>query len=117
MAFKFEKLDVWHLSLDYTDEIYEITNNFPKSEVYGLSSQLRNAANSVVLNIAEGSTTGSDREFKRFLNIAARSGIEVVAGLYIAKRRQYILQEIFEDKYKKSEQLVKKIFALRNSLK
>ena len=56
MPFKFEKLEVWALALDYIDQIYEIANELPRSEAYNLRSQMTRAATSVALNIAEGST-------------------------------------------------------------
>ena len=68
---KFRKLTVWHKSLDFIEDIYKLTQEFPNHELYGLTSQLRRAALSVAMNIAEGSGTGSDREFNRFLNISS----------------------------------------------
>ena len=56
MAFKFESLKIWHLSLELTDEIDLLAQTFPKHEIYSLSSQIRRAGNSVSLNIVEGST-------------------------------------------------------------
>ena len=73
MAFKFENLKVWHLSLELTDEIdFLLAQFFPKHEIYSLSSQIRRAANSVSLNLVEGSTGLTNSEFKRFLVIANR---------------------------------------------
>ena len=70
---KFRKLEVWKKSMDFVEEIYKTTNQFPVNEMYGLTSQLRRAALSIPLNIAEGSGAGSDPEFNRFLNISMRS--------------------------------------------
>jgi len=96
MAFRFEGLRVWQEALRLCNEIDTLTEAFPKKELYSLSSQIKRAADSVVLNIAEGSTGQSIPEYKRFLKIALRSGIEVVACLFIAKTRNYISQEIFQ---------------------
>ncbi len=63
MAFKFEELNVWHKALDLSIEINQIVTLFPSFELYNLSSQIRRAADSVVLNIAEGSTGQSNGEF------------------------------------------------------
>ena len=84
--------------------------------MYSLSSQIRSAANSVSLNIVEGSTGLTNAEFKRFLVIANRSELEVVGCLYLAKRRTYISDEKFNELYSKIETLVKMIQALINSL-
>lgn len=84
MAFKFENLKIWQLSLELCDEVDNLANTFPKHELYSLSNQIRRAANSVSLNIVEGSTGLSNTEFKRFLVIANRSALEVVGCLYLA---------------------------------
>ena len=117
MAFKFESLKIWHLSLELTDEIDLLAQTFPKHEIYSLSSQIRRAANSVSLNIVEGSTGLTNAEFKRFLVIANRSALEVVGCLYLAKRRKYLSEEKFNELYNKVETLVKMIQALINTLK
>jgi four helix bundle protein len=117
MPFKFEKLKVWQYSLEITDEIDDIIKRFPVHEMYSLSSQMRRAANSVSLNIVEGSTGQSNAEFKRFLRIANRSALEVVGCLYLAKRRNYISESVFSKLYDHIEELVKMIQALINSLK
>ncbi|HKY55578.1 MAG TPA: four helix bundle protein [Anaerolineales bacterium] len=67
MPYKFEQLDVWKLSLDYLDLIYELAENLPRSEEYNLKSQLTRAATSIALNIAEGSQGQSDAEQAVFL--------------------------------------------------
>jgi four helix bundle protein len=77
---------------------------------------MKRAADSVVLNIAEGSTGQSAPEFKRFLSIALRSAIEVVACLYLAQKRNYISNEIYKTHYDSYEVLCKMITKLRNSL-
>ncbi len=118
MAFKFEKLDVWKIALDLSDKVDKLTiENFPKHEIYILTSQIKRAADSVALNIAEGSTGQSDKEFNRFLGFALRSGIEVVSCLYIARNRGYIDQEKFKALYYQYENLTIKIQALRRSLR
>lgn len=83
-----------------------ITKSFPKDEMYVLTSQIRRAADSVCLNIAEGSTGQSNAEYIRFLRYALRSDIEVVACLHLAKRRKYILNERFESLYVNCEEIL-----------
>jgi four helix bundle protein len=116
MAFRFEGLRVWQEALRLCNEIDLLTHSFPKHELYSLSSQIKRAADSIVLNIAEGSTGQSIPEYKRFLRIALRSGIEVVACLFIAKARNYIKQEIFQKYYLEYEVLSKMITKLINSM-
>ena len=116
MAFKFESLKVWQQSLELTDDVDLLAKSFPPHELYSLSSQIRRAANSVSLNIVEGSTGLSNAEFKRFLVIANRSALEVVGCLFLAKRRNYLGEELFTKLYNQIEILVKMIQALINSL-
>jgi four helix bundle protein len=73
MPFKFEKLEVWQLALDYIGLIYEIAEQLPRSEEYNLKSQITRVATSVALNIAEGSTGQTDAEQARFVGLAIRS--------------------------------------------
>ncbi len=116
MAFKFEKLSIWHLSLELTDEVDLLAQSFPKHELYALSSQMRRASYSVSLNIVEGSTGLTDAEFRRFLVIANRSALEVVGCLYLAKRRKYLDEEKFTQLYVQVEKLVIKIQAMIKKL-
>lgn len=117
MAFKFEELRVWQRALEFTYEIHELTLSFPKEEIYVLTSQIKRAADSVALNIAEGSTGQSNAEFKKFLGYALRSCIEVVACLHVGRKRGLIKQKKFNPLYSEAEEIIKMIQALRNSLK
>lgn len=117
MAFKFETLQVWNKSLDLSLLVQEIVISFPHYEIYNLSNQIRRAADSVVLNIAEGSTGQSNAEFTRFLRYALRSAVEVVACLFIAKKKAYIDTIIFDKAYTEYEILCKMITKFEKSLK
>ncbi len=117
MPFKFEKLIVWQKAVDLSDIVNQVTKGFPKDEVYVLTSQMKRAADSVSLNIAEGSTGQSNPEFNRFLGIALRSAIEVVGCIFLAKRRGYISDDNFDKIYHMCEEILVMINALRNSLK
>ena len=116
MGFRFENLKVWHIAADLSNEIDLLTKKFPKVELFSLCSQMKRAADSVVLNIAEGSTGQSKAEFKRFLNIALRSAIEVVACLYLSIKRKYISNEEYEKYYNEYEVLCRMITKLRDSM-
>ncbi len=116
MAFKFEKLIVWQKALDLSDVVNQLTKTFPKDEMYVLTSQIKRAADSVSLNIAEGSTGQTNPEFSRFLSYALRSNIEVVGCVFIAQRRGYIQQQEFEKIYHMCEEILVMINALRNTL-
>jgi len=116
MPFQFEKLKVWNEALRLAGEVAKLPKIFPKDELFVLTAQMKRAADSVVLNIAEGSTLQSKSEFKRFLVIANRSALEVVACFYLARERKLIPQEIFEKYYSEYENLIKSIKALIKSL-
>ena len=117
MAYKFENLEVWRRALDYADWIHEIAEQLPKHERYNLSDQMTRAANSIALNIAEGSTRLSDTEQDRFLRIAIRSLLETVACLHLVKRRDYLDNlDTLRDAYRDSEILFAKLQAFRSSL-
>lgn len=116
MPFKFENLKVWQLSLDLADKIHLTTRTFPKEELFSLTQQIKRAADSVNLNIAEGSTGQSNLEFQRFLNYSIRSGIEVVSCLYLAQRRNYINNEQYKELYDFLDSLIKMIQSLKKSL-
>lgn len=116
MAFKFENLNVWHRSLELSDEINELAKNFPNYELYNLCHQIRKAADSVNLNIAEGCTGQTNPEFARFLNYSIRSAIEVISCLFLARKKKYIGEERFKHFYNEYETLIKMLTKLRNSL-
>lgn len=116
MGFKFENLEVWKLSLEYVDKIYDIAKSLPPKEEYNLKTQMTRAATSVSLNIAEGSTSQSDPEFGRFIGLAIRSCVEVVGCLHLAKRHGYLNENAFTTAYAFSEKMFAKMQALRKKL-
>jgi four helix bundle protein len=101
MTFRFEDLKVLTKAAELSNKTDIISQTFPRREIFSLPSQIKRAANSVVRNIAEGSTGQSKAEFKRFLGIAMRSAIEVVACLYLAFSRKYITEKEYRALYKK----------------
>ena len=110
MAYKFEQLEVWNRALDYADQIHEVAEQLPKRERYNLADQMTRAANSIALNIAEGSTGLSDTEQDRFLRIAIRSLLETVASLHLVKRRDYLDDpDPLREAYRDSETLFAKL--------
>jgi len=82
----YKDLVVWQKAMDLVSLIYKLTANFPNSELYGLSSQMRRAAISIPSNIAEGRRRGHKKEFLQFLFNAYGSGAELETQLEIAKR-------------------------------
>ena len=118
MAYKFERLEVWKLALDYVDMMYALVDKLPAQEDYNLKSQLRRAATSITLNIAEGSTSQSDAEQARFQSLAIRSLLETVACQHLIHRRGYPMEpEQHREAYHSSERLFAKLQAFREALK
>jgi four helix bundle protein len=110
----FRKLEVWAQSIDLADKIYMLCENFPKSEIYGITQQIQRAAVSIPSNIAEGCSRSSSKEFSRFLEISLGSSFELETQLIISHRRNYFDEKtIFEE----LNTLQKRINALLNSLK
>ena len=83
-------LDVWKKSMDFVENIYRISSQFPKEEIYGLTSQIRRAAVSVPSNIAEGASRQGSKEFVQFLYISLGSLSEVETQAMLAKRLNFV---------------------------
>jgi four helix bundle protein len=90
MGQSFRDLIAWQRAMQLVTDIYRISNSFPRSEIYGLTSQIRRAAVSVASNIAEGQARHSHREFMHFLSIARGSIAEVQTQLLIAQSLAYL---------------------------
>jgi len=114
--FGFEKLDVYNKGIAFTEEIYQLSTKFPGSEKFGITSQLRRAAVSSVLNIAEGKGQ-STKEYIYFLNVARGSLNECIAVLDITLALGYIQKKVRDNLYSKIEELSKMLGGLIKSLK
>jgi four helix bundle protein len=116
--YKFERLEVYQLALDYIEQVYTLAERLPAAETYNLGSQIRRAATSIALNVAEGSTGQSDPEQGRFLGLALRSLLETVACQHIIQRRGYVKKcETLLAKLEESGRtLARKLQAMRKSL-
>ena len=100
----------------FGEDIFKISQKFPRSEMYNLTSQTNRAVDSIALNISEGSIEQSNPEFRRFLGYAIRSLAEVVTCLHKAKRRDYISEVDFNKFYQDSYDLMNMMIAFRNKL-
>jgi four helix bundle protein len=85
----YKELIVWQKAMTLVQEVYRITNSFPKEEVFGLTSQIRRAAVSIPSNIAEGRSRRTRKDFGQFLAIAYGSAAELETQLLIAKSLNY----------------------------
>jgi len=116
MKFKFENLNIWNKAMDFGEDITSLSRKFPKDEIYNLSSQIRRAADSIALNIAEGSIGQTNPEQKKFIGYSIRSLAEVVTCLFKAKRRKYIEERTFDSLYKESHHLMNMMHAFKNRI-
>lgn len=117
MPFKFEKLDVWHEAVEYVNIAYQIADQLPKWEDANLKLQLRRAATSIALNIAEGSTGQSEAEQLKFLGYALRSLVETGACQHLIRRRAYVVDQAIPDHASiQADTLARNIQAFRRTL-
>ncbi|MFA6131629.1 MAG: four helix bundle protein [Patescibacteria group bacterium] len=84
--FPYKNLIVWQKSVELVILVYKLTEKFPRSEIYGLTSQMRRCSVSIPSNIAEGRRRGRSVEFQHFLRIAFGSGAELETQTFISKR-------------------------------
>jgi four helix bundle protein len=117
MSFRFLNFTVYKDIKKYIRNIYSVSSNYPKIEQFGLIDQVRRAAISIALNLAEGSDRGSDNEFRRFINMALGSLNETVAILDISKENGFITAKNYDIMLSQAENIAKQLSGLRKSLK
>jgi four helix bundle protein len=115
-AQSFRDLVVWQRAMQLTVAIYRLTRDFPREEIYGLTSQVRRSAVSVPSNIAEGQGRLSVGEFKQFLGIARGSNVEVQTQLEIARAPSFGESALTDEAEKLSHKVGKMIYALLGSI-
>lgn len=109
-------LDVWKRSLEFVTLIYRLTGKFPKSEIYGITSQIRRSAISIPSNIAEGAGRTSKKEFSHFLSISLGSLAELETQLIISDNLNYLDSGLLNDLISKLSSIRKMIFGLKKSI-
>ena len=108
----FRDLRVWNDGMDLVEEVYRLTRDFPKHEVYGLTNQLRRAAVSIPSNIAEGQARKHLKEYLQFLSTAKGSLAEVQTQLEIAARLGYITGEQLKPILDRADSLSRQLYTL-----
>ncbi len=117
MAQSFRDLQVWQRAMQLTIAIYRLTKEFPREEIYGLTSQIRRSAVSIPSNIAEGQGRSSVGEFRQFLGIARGSNCEVQTQLEIARTLKFGNPGLIDEAEKLSNEVRKMLFGLMDSIK
>lgn len=116
MIHKFRDLFVWQKSIAFVKEIYRITTKYPKSELFGLTSQIQRAAISMPANIAEGCGRNSNKEFSRFIDIAIGSAFELETLLQISFELNYIEELEYNTLMKDLYEIQKMMYDLQQTL-
>lgn len=114
--FRFQDLRIWQLSIAIADELFDIADELEKRKFYRFAEQLRGSGLSMSNNIAEGSGSVSDREFKQFLNFARRSIFENANILIVLQRRTLIDLNKMNDLLQKLDSLSRQITSFKVTL-
>lgn len=117
MRFKFEKLLIWQDAMKLGEEVNTLADKFPPKELYNLSSQIRRAADSVALNISEGSIGQSNPEQHKFIGYSIRSLAEVITCLHKAKMRGYLSVDNFQLYYDFTYKLMNMLISFKKNIK
>jgi len=112
----YKELNVWKESKDFSIYIYKLTKSFPKTEIYGITSQINRSAVSIPSNVAEGVGRNSNKDFLRFIHIAIGSSFELETQLIIAHEIGFINKEIFNDLIDKLELIQKRLVSFSRFL-
>lgn len=114
--FRFEDLDIWKISIEIGDSLFDIADAIELRKLYRFAEQLRGAGMSISNNIAEGSGSASKKEFYQFLNYAKRSCYECANILILLQRRNYVSEEMKQSLFNRLEELSRKITNFQKSL-
>lgn len=112
----FRELQIWQKSHQFTLKTYRFTKNYPKEELFGLTSQMRRSSSSIPTNIAEGCGRNTNPDFKRFLIIASGSSAELEYQLILSKDLEYISEPIFNELEKELIEIRKMIHSFIKKL-
>ena len=112
----FRDLHVWQRGMDLVEAVYRLSAGFPKSELYGLTAQIRRAVVSIPSNVAEGHTRESTKEFLNYVSVAQASLAEVETQSEIAVRLQYTTANDVAPVLEQATVLGKQLYALRDAL-
>jgi len=113
---KFKELIVWQKTIGFVTKVYELTNLFPKDELYGITSHIRRSSVSIPSNIAEGAGRKTNKEFSHFLDITRGSTYELETQLIISRNLDFIDETSFSEIIFELEEIQKMITGLQKSL-
>ncbi len=93
----YQNLDAWKKAYRLGIEVYKRTKDFPKEEIFGITSQMRRAATSIPVNIAEGSSRGTIKEFRQYISVARGSAAELETWLMYARDLYYLCEADYQN--------------------
>lgn len=111
----YKNLKIWKLGIEMVDDVFKITNEFPKDERFGLISQINRCSISIPSNIAEGSSR-TDKSFSHFIDISLGSSFELETQIIIAFKRKYITKEELTKMEMKIQEFQKMTMGFQNKL-
>ena len=117
VKFRFQDMKIWQLAIEIADKLFDIADELEKKRLFRFAEQLRAAGMSMSNNIAEGSGSASNKEFKNFLNIARRSTFENANIMIILERRKLINTKELEGNLDDLDKLCRQITNFRKSIK
>lgn len=107
-----QNLDAWKLSFQFTQKVYELTKSFPREEIYGITSQIRRAAVSVPVNIAEGAARHTAKQFIQFLHYSLGSNSELDTLILLSKSLGYLSENQCQELIQDLDRIGKTIYGL-----
>ncbi|MAY84282.1 MAG: diversity-generating retroelement protein bAvd family protein [Flavobacteriales bacterium] len=111
----YKKLTIWKVGIEIADDVYDLLEKMPNSELYGMQSQMSRSSSSIPTNIAEGSSR-SNKSFSHFLDISLGSSYELETQLIISERRKYIKASDCSDLKLKIDKIQKMIKGFKSNL-
>ncbi|MEO8602855.1 MAG: four helix bundle protein [bacterium] len=116
MAFRFEGLDIFQQAIQFAEVVYRLSKAFPREEVFGLTANLRRAATSIGLNIAEGSGRGTRKDFAHYIDVAHGSLCETFASFLLAERLGYVSATQVAELREQADHLARRLANFKKSL-
>ncbi|PWN07825.1 four helix bundle protein [Rhodohalobacter mucosus] len=111
-TYSFEKLEVWQEARTLKKLLYKITQDFPREEIFGLTSQIRRSAASITANLAEGAGRASDKDKAYFTNIAYSSALEIIDHTVTSFDLEYITEAVYVEIRQKLDVIINKLNSL-----
>ena len=111
-TYSFEKLEVWQETRVLKKDIYKFTKDFPREEMFGLTSQIRRSVSSITANLAEGAGRATDKDKAYFTNLAYSSALETIDHIITSFDLEYVSEGVYVETRKKLDRIINKLNSL-----